>query len=55
MPQRIDVIVAQYGVANDQLRAQETMPLDDTGYYIRDVRIAGDEKQGAIYATCRFE
>ncbi len=64
-----EAIVAQYGVVNeagdmltreaalqlfDQLRQQETMPLDKVSYYINDVRMEGDEKQGTIIATFTF-
>ncbi len=64
-----DAIVAQYGIANeagdmltreaalqlfDTLRQQETMPLDKVSYYISDVRMEGNEKQGTIVATFTF-
>jgi hypothetical protein len=66
----VQVIIAQYGIPNeqgqilteqqalvlfDQLRQQETMPLDKVGYYIHSSRIEGDRKSGAIYATFKFE
>jgi hypothetical protein len=39
----------------DQLREQETVPADEVGYYINNVRMVGDEHTGAIVAVFAFE
>jgi hypothetical protein len=67
---KIEVTVAQYGTPNengyilshadamkmfDQLREQETVPADEVGYYINNVRMVGDEHTGAIVAVFAFE
>ncbi len=67
---KFEVTIAQYGVPNEhgyvlshadaiklfnQLREQETMPLDEVGYYLADVRMDGDAKTGLIRGVCKFE